>query len=270
MKVATYNVNSIKARCDNLCQWLKEYAPDLVFLQEIKCETENFLYFEFESLGYKVVALGQKSYNGVAILCKYNFEITAKNLPAYPEDSAARYLEVLVTMPDKKFYAVSVYAPNGCSPDKKIETEKLNYKLYWYDKFYDRMLELRQSGYPIIIGGDFNIMMQEIDVYDSRRFLGSPLYRKEVQDKLSALNFAGFYDAFRLLYPVKEGFTFWDYTANSFVTNLGLRIDYLFMTAEFATQLTDCWVDTSLRAMNRPSDHTALVAQFREDNDTKA
>lgn len=264
MKVATYNVNSIKARCTNLCEWLKKYNPDLVFLQEIKCETDNFLYFECESLGYKTVALGQKSYNGVAILCKYDFVVTSKNLPNFQEDSAARYLEVLVTTPNAKFYAISAYAPNGCSPDKKIEAEKLNYKLCWFDKFYERVLLLKQSGLPIIIGGDFNVMMQDIDVYDERRFVGSPLYKKEVQDKIKMLLFAGFYDAYRVMHPQKEGFTFWDYAANSFVTNSGLRIDYLFITADFAEQITECTVDKSLRSMNKPSDHTALTAEFRE------
>ncbi len=262
MKIATYNINSIRARWGNLCEWLKKYNPDLVFLQEIKCETENFLYFECESLGYKTAALGQKSYNGVAILCKYDFQVTAKNLPNFQEDSAARYLEVLVNAPNEKFYAVSVYAPNGCSPDVKIESEKLNYKLRWFDKFYARILSLKQSGIPVIIGGDFNVMMQEIDVYDSRRFVGSPLYRKEVQDKIRMLCYAGFYDVYRLLHPSDEGFTFWDYTANSFVTNSGLRIDYLFVTADFAERLKECRVDKSLRMMDKPSDHTVLTANI--------
>lgn len=262
MKIATYNINSAKARSVNLCQWLKENRPDIVFLQEIKCETENFLYFECESLGYKAAVLGQKSYNGVAILSQYDFEITAKNLPDMQEDTAARYIEILVHAPQLDFYAASVYAPNGCSPDKNTEKEKLAYKLRWFDCFYKRAVELYRTGVPVIIGGDFNVMMQEIDVFDADRFKGSPLYCKPVQDKIRALTFAGYHDAFRLLYPNTEGFTFWDYTANSFVTNSGLRIDYLFITAPLAERLTTCLVDKSLRVMNKPSDHTALVAEF--------
>ncbi len=262
MKIATYNINSAKARSANLCQWLKTYQPDIVFLQEIKCETENFIYFECESLGYKVAALGQKSYNGVAILSKYDFDITARNLPNFPEDDAARYLEILVKAPGKTFYAASVYAPNGCSPDKKTEQEKLRYKLHWFDCFYQRALFLLQTGHPAVIGGDFNVMMKNIDVFDEMRFKNSPLYRKEVQDKITALTFAGYHDAYRLLHPETEGFTFWDYTANSFVTNSGLRIDYLFITAQFADCLTTCSVDKSLRMMDKPSDHTALTAEF--------
>ncbi len=261
MKIATYNINSVNARCANLCKWLQAEQPDLVFLQEIKCETDKFLYFECESLGYKTIALGQKSYNGVAILSKSDFTVTAKNLPDFSDD-AARYLEVLVQKGNIKFYAASAYIPNGCSPDRRIEAEKLDYKLKWLDKFYKRAVYLKQSGIPVIIGGDFNVMMTGLDVYDERRFQNSPLYCKEVQDKIKALQYAGFYDAFRFLHPNAEGYTFWDYTGNSFVTNSGLRIDYLFMTAQFAEQLKQCTVDKSLREMEKPSDHTALVAEF--------
>lgn len=261
MKVATYNINSVNARCANLCRWLQTAKPDLVFLQEIKCETEKFLYFECESLGYKTVAFGQKGYNGVAILSKFDFTVTAKNLPDF-SDEAARYLEILVKNEDMQFYAASAYIPNGCSPDKRIEAEKLNYKLKWLDKFYERAVSLKESGIPVIIGGDFNVMMSGLDVYDEHRFLNSPLYRKEVQDRIKALQFAGFYDGFRFLHPDTEGYTFWDYTGNSFVTNLGLRIDYLFMTAQFAEQLKWCNVDKSLREMDKPSDHTALTAEI--------
>lgn len=264
MKIATYNINSIKARTSNFFDWLKKTNPDIVFLQEIKCETENFLYFECESLGYKTVALGQKSYNGVALLSKYDFEITSKNLPDFQEDTAARYLEVLIKTDKEKFYAASLYAPNGCSPDKNIESEKLNYKLKWFDKLYKRASQLLNTGYPIILGGDFNVMMKGIDVYDENRFKGSPLYLKEVQDKMTALNYLGLHDLFRLHHPDDEGFTFWDYTGNAFVTNSGLRIDYLLATAKLAERVKSCTVDRNLRMTDKPSDHTALITEFED------
>lgn len=264
MKIATYNINSIKARTGNFFSWLKETQPDLVFLQEIKCETENFLYFECESLGYKCAVLGQKSYNGVAILSKYDFQITATNLPEFQDDPASRYIEILVQNEKEKFYAASIYAPNGCSADKTVQQEKLAYKLKWFDHFYHRATELLYSGYPVIFGGDFNVMMQDIDVYDENRFKYSPLYIKEVQDKIWTLIFAGFHDTFRTLYPEKEGYTFWDYTGNAFVTNSGLRIDYLFISACFALRLKNCFVDKSLRMADKPSDHTALIAEFED------
>lgn len=264
MKIATYNVNSIKVRAQNLISWLKTNNPDIVLLQEIKCETENFLYFEFETLGYKVVALGQKGYNGVAILSKYDFEVTNRNLPNFQDDSSARYIEILVNTNVERFYIASVYAPNGCSNDKNTEQEKLLYKLKWFDNLYLRINNIIKSGIPIIVGGDFNVMMENIDVFDEDKFKNSPLYLKEIKDKMLSLSYLGLYDCFRLLYKNKEGYTFWDYSGNSFVTNLGLRIDYVLASSSFADRLIDIYVDKSLRQTERPSDHTVLIADFRD------
>lgn len=262
MKIATYNINSIKAHGVNFFAWLKSNSPDIVLLQEIKCETENFLYLECESLGYNVAVLGQKSYNGVAILSKFPFTVTSKNLP-FIDDDASRYLEILVETETTKFYIASVYAPNGCSPDKNIEAEKFSYKLQWFDALNKRIEQLSKESFPIIIGGDFNVMMEDIDAYNIEKFITSPLYKKEIRNKIYALNFLGLYDSFRLLNKKNEGFTFWDYTANSFVTNSGLRIDYLFVSSYFAEKLDKCFVDRKLREMDKPSDHTTLVAEFR-------
>lgn len=262
MKIATYNINSIRARAANLWQWLKNYNLDIVFLQEIKCESKDFPYFECEALGYKVAVFGQKSYNGVAVLSKYDFEITAKNLPTFQSDDSMRYLEILVKNGNSKFWAASVYAPNGCSPDKIIEKEKLAYKLKWFDCLHTHILSKISSGIPFIIGGDFNVMMSPLDVYAPQEFAGSPLYSKPVWDKINAIIYSGAHDAFRLLHPKDEGFTFWDYTGNSFVTNSGLRIDYIFVSAQFAERLIKCEADKSLRMMDKPSDHTALIAEF--------
>lgn len=263
MKIATFNINSIKARATDFFNWLRSYNPDIVLLQEIKCETESFLFFECESLGYKVAVLGQKSYNGVAILSKYSFTITAQNIPCF-QDEAKRYLEILVNYQKKKFYVASVYAPNGCSINPDTEKEKLKYKLTWFDHLYCHIKEIKQRGLPIIVGGDFNVMLKEIDVFDATRFLNTPLYIKEVRDKLISLEYLGLHDAFRILSPKDEGYTFWDYTANSFVTNSGLRIDYLFVTADFAEHLQLCHPDKHLRMGNKPSDHTPLIAEFEE------
>ena len=263
MKVVTYNINSIRARANNLFSWLRDCNPDVVFLQEIKCEDNDFPALECESLGYKVATLGQKSYNGVAILCKYDFEITQKNLPNF-DDEAARYIEILVKAPLGNFYAVSIYAPNGCSTDKAKEIEKLKYKIKWYNKFYNHISSLLASSTPVIVGGDFNIIKEEIDVFDCEKFKTSPLYVKEVRDIISSLEFIGMHDAFRLFNKNNEGYTFWDYTGNSFVTNLGLRIDYMLISASFAENILEIFVDKSLRTMEKPSDHTALVAVFKD------
>ncbi|MBR5154583.1 MAG: exodeoxyribonuclease III [Alphaproteobacteria bacterium] len=263
MKIATYNVNSIKARANNFFDWLKKENFDIIFLQEIKCETENFLYFECESLGYKVAVLGQKGYNGVAILCKYDFKITNRNLPNF-RDEQARYLEILINKENEQFYAISVYVPNGCGRDKESEKEKLAYKLKWLDKLYLHTKNLLNSGIPIIMAGDFNVMLEDIDVYNEESFKNSPLYIKEVKNEITALKYLGLKDCFRLLHKNTEGYTFWDYTANSFVTNLGLRIDYIFISAFFEKKLNSVYVDKTLRQMEKPSDHTPLVAEFKD------
>ncbi len=263
MRIATYNINSIRARASNLFEWLKKENPDIVFLQEIKCETDNFLYFECESLGYKVAVVGQKSYNGVAILCKYDFEITNLKIPNF-DDENARYLEIKVIKDGQKFYAISVYAPNGCSNDKNTEKEMLLYKSIWFDKLYERLKDIIYEGLPIVLGGDFNVMMSNLDVYDSNKFKNSPLFIKDIRDKITAIKYLGLFDSFRLLHPNDEGYTFWDYTGNSFVTNLGLRIDYLFVSAFFADRIEKVYVDKLLRKMDKPSDHTALVMDIRD------
>ncbi len=266
MKIATFNINSVKARAIHFFLWLRDFAPDIVFLQEIKCETENFLFFECESLGYKVAVLGQKSYNGVAILSKYNFTVTSQNIPSFVDD-ASRYLEILISHKGQKFYAASVYAPNGCSLNSTAQQSKLRYKLIWFDHLYQHIKNLKSSGFPIILGGDFNVMLQAIDVFDVERFQGTPLYIKDVKDKIISLEYLGLHDAFRLLSPKDEGYTFWDYTANSFVTNSGLRIDYLFITATLAERLRYCHPDKHLRMTEKPSDHTPLVAEFEDLDD---
>ena len=140
----------------------------------------------------------------------------------------------------------------------------MSYKLNWFDKLYDHISVLKKEGCSIILGGDFNVMMEEIDVFDASRFKNSPLYLKEVRDKITALKYLGLYDSFRLKHPNTEGYTFWDYTANSFVTNLGLRIDYMLVSSFFADRLTKVYVDKSLRQMDRPSDHTALVIELED------
>ena len=175
MKIITYNINSIKARIASFCHWLQQSNPDIVLLQEIKCETENFPYFEIEALGYHVAVLGQKGYNGVAILSKYDFKITNRNLPNFSDDTSARYVEILVKKDNFEFYIASIYAPNGCSPDKNIEKDKLSYKLKWFDSLCEHINNLQHNGLPIILGGDFNVMLKDIDVFDASRFKDSPL-----------------------------------------------------------------------------------------------
>lgn len=270
MKIATYNVNSINARIENLCQWLKNTDPDIVLLQEIKTEFNNFPFFEINTLGYDVKILGQKSYNGVAILSKYKIAITLENLPEFM-DEQSRYLEALIKINNTRLRVASVYLPNGNPPYNDInDTSKFSYKLQWMDAFSLHLKKLVHSEEPVIIGGDFNIILSDNDVYDPNLFRGNALFRPEVINRLKAIEYTGWTDAFRmgqiksntLSQSQENGYTYWDYAGGAFASDLGLRIDYLMLSPKAADKLEKCWVDKSPRRASKPSDHTPLIADI--------
>ena len=259
MKIATYNVNSVNARIENICTWLKREAPDIVLLQEIKTEFNNFPFFEIQTCGYNSAVFGQKSYNGVAILSRGKIKVINENLPNFADDQA-RWLEADVTIDGKIYRVASAYVPNG-NPILG-ENSKFTYKLQWMDAFLRHTENLALLPQPVIIGGDFNVIMTSKDVWDSTAFAQDALFRPEVQKRLKQLSFYGFYDAFRCLHPDESGYTFWDYTGNSLQADFGMRIDYLFLSAPVADCLSKCFVDKSPRLTLKPSDHTPLIAEF--------
>jgi len=262
MKIATYNVNSVNARLDNLLSWLAGERPDIVLLQEIKTEYNNFPFFDIRAAGYDVCILGQKSYNGVAILSRGTVKTVCENLPGFPDDQA-RYLEADVTLDGETFRAASVYLPNGNPPyNDAADTSKFDYKLRWTDAFLNHMRELALLPQPVVVGGDFNVIMTDKDVYDPKLFAGNALFRPEVQNRLKQLSFLGFYDAFRSLHPDESGYTFWDYTGNALAADFGMRIDYIFLSAPAADRLSSCQVDKKPRQSDKPSDHTPLTAEL--------
>lgn len=262
MKIATYNINSINARIENLCTWLKSESPDIVLLQEIKSEFNSFPFFEIQSCGYNASILGQKSYNGVAILSRDKIKIIHENLPSFP-DEQSRYLEAEITINGTVFRIASAYFPNGNPPyNNSADNSKFEYKLQWMDAFLSHARELSSLPCPVILGGDFNVIMSEKDVYDSKPFIGNALFRPEVREKIQNLAFLGFFDVFRTLHPTETGYTFWDYTANSLNADFGMRIDYLFASAPAVDKLVNCHVDKAPRYADKPSDHTPLIAEF--------
>ena len=263
MKIATYNINSINAHLESFCNWLNKCNPDIVLLQEIKCEFNNFPFFDLQSLGYNCVILGQKSYNGVAILSRGKLEVSCENLPDF-SDEQARYIEAITTIDNTKYKVASVYLPNGNPPyNNWADTSKFDYKLRWMDSFLKHMQTLSSCDIPTIIGGDFNTIMTTQDVYDYQVFQGNALCRPEVQTRLQQMSFIGFYDAFRTLHPKESGYTFWDYAGNSFQADFGMRIDYIFSSPTAADKLTACYVDKNPRSTAKTSDHTALIAEFK-------
>lgn len=263
MKISTYNVNSVNARIENLAAWLKAENPDIVLLQEIKTEFNAFPFFELSALGYDAKILGQKSYNGVAILSRHKIKVVAEGLPGF-EDENARYLEALITVGEVEYRVASIYLPNGNPPyNAPDDTSKFEYKLKFMDALYLHAKELLLTRENIILGGDFNVIMTDKDVYDPEVFRGNALFRPEVQNRLKAIEYLGFYDAYRSLYPDNVAYTYWDYAGGAFQNDLGLRIDYLLLSPTSIDRLQSVVVDKNPRRGVKPSDHTALTAELK-------
>ncbi len=263
MKIATYNVNSVNARMENLTDWLQKSNPDVVLLQEIKTEFNSFPFFDFQLLGYDAKILGQKSYNGVAVLSRHKMTLARESLPDF-EDENSRYLEVVVNVKGENFRIASIYMPNGNPPyNNPDDNSKFEYKLKWMEAFYKHAENLLKSREPVILGGDFNVIMTDDDVYDKSLFINNALFREEVKQRLKAVEYLGFYDAYRSLHPKTTGYTYWDYAGSALQLDLGMRIDYLFMSPTAMDKLLSCDVDKTPRQGVKPSDHTALVAELK-------
>ena len=262
MIIATYNVNSINARIENLLGWLQKAAPDVVLLQEIKSEFNAFPFFELQAAGYDAKILGQKSYNGVAILSKHKLKVTEEGLSGFA-DEQARYLEAEVEVKGQKWRVASIYAPNGNPPyNNPDDDSRYAYKLRWMDGLLVRARALLELRRPVVLGGDFNVIMTDMDVYAPEDFQRNALFRPEVRQKLAALQYLGFYDAFRSLHPQMPGYTYWDYAGAALARDFGMRIDYLFLSPDAADCLKNCDVDKAPRMNVKPSDHTVLKAEF--------
>lgn len=267
MKIAAYNVNSINARLENLLAWLFKAQPDIVLLQEIKAEHQAFPFFELRAAGYDAKILGQKSYNGVAILSRHKIRVTAEGLPGFADDNA-RYLEALVTVGGEDYRVAAVYAPNGNPPyNNPDDDSKFIYKLRWMEAFYNHAAVLLQKREKVILGGDYNVILTDNDVYDPELFRNNALFRPEVRSRFNALLYQGWYDAYRVLHPAAVGYTYWDYAGAAFAADLGLRIDYLLLSPDAADELKSCYVDKDPRSAEKPSDHTALVVELNGKNE---
>lgn len=265
MIIATYNVNSVNARMENLCTWLRMTNPDVVLLQEIKTEFNNFPFFDVRVLGYEAKILGQKSYNGVAVLSRHPMKVVQEGLPGL-DDENARYLEVEVNLAGKEYRIASLYLPNGNPPyNAPDDDSKYTYKLQWMDALYEHAKELLKLRKPVILGGDFNVILTNKDVYDAKVFENNALFREEVKQKLTALQYLGYYDAFRVLHPQEIGYTYWDYAGAALQSDWGLRIDYLMLSPDAVDMLEKCEVDKSPRMADKPSDHTVLKVKLKNE-----
>ncbi len=254
IKIATWNVNSIKARLPNAIKWLKESQADVVLLQEIKCITDNFPYTEIEELGYNIVAHGQKTYNGVAILSKFPIEDVVKGLAGDESDEQARYIEAVISVEGSAIRVASIYVPNGSSPD----SDKFIYKMKFFDRLRSHAKELLRYDEILILGGDYNVAPTDIDVYDPESLSGSICFHPDEQEKFRSLEYVGLTDAFRAKYPDSVQYSWWDYRGGGWQNNKGMRIDHLMLSPQAADMLVACEVDDNVRGGEKASDHAPV------------
>jgi exodeoxyribonuclease-3 len=261
MRIATWNVNSIKQRLDNITAWLAETEPDVVCLQETKCIDEAFPREPFEQAGYNVAVHGQKAFNGVAILSKLPFDEVTPRLPGDAEDDHARFLEAVVSTRSGVVRVASIYLPNGNPP----QTDKYAYKLRFMDRLMHYVPERLALEEPLILAGDYNVIPAEADVYDPPAWVGDALFRPQTREKFRALLSLGLTDAVRATSDEPGLYTFWDYQAGAWQRNKGLRIDHLLLSPQAADRLAAAGIDKHVRGREKPSDHVPVWVELALD-----
>ncbi len=252
MKITSWNVNSIKARLEHVKRYLKEESPDILMIQELK--GLDFPAQEFESMGYITHAVTQKAYNGVAIISKHPIEVELDCLPNDNEDKQARYIEADIN----GLHLINIYLPNG----NPAPSDKYNYKLKWLGRLYERLKKLRENDINFIIGGDFNVIPEDKDCYNPKKWEGDALFRPETHMAYRSLLNLGLTDAFRVLNNKDKQYTFWDYQAGAWQKNNGIRIDHFLLSPLMADRLKNCTINKIPRGWDRPSDHTPIEIEI--------
>lgn len=248
MRIATFNINNINARLDNLIDWLDQARPDVVCLQELKAEQGAFPAETLEQLGYGAVWKGQRSWNGVAILARDAQPVlTRTSLPGDPADSQSRYIEAAVN----GVLIASIYLPNG----NPRPGPKFDYKLAWFQRLIAHAEALKSSGAPVVLAGDYNVVPTEADIYPNHSWKDDALLQPESRAAYQTLLDAGWIDALRTIHPDGPLWTFWDYKRLRWPRDKGLRLDHLLLTPDLAKQLIDAGVDRWTRGEEGASDH---------------
>ena len=246
-------MNSIRARAEHVKTWLEAKKPDVLMLQELKGAEFPSLFFK--ELGYHSASVTQKAYNGVAILSRTPIDIVSTTLLGDETDSHARLLEVMI----ENIRMVNIYLPNG----NPVGTAKFEYKLAWMDRLTQQMKLWLASDVPTLIGGDFNVIPEDIDCHKPAAWIHDALLQPEPRAHYRAMLALSYTDAFRSLHPGVGGqFTFWDYFRQAFEHNRGIRIDHFLLTPDLAKRLQDCEIDKGPRGMEKPSDHTPIVVRL--------
>ncbi len=257
MKISSWNVNSIRARIENIQNYLKNSKPDILMTQEIKTEDKNFPYDKFKKLGYNSYVFGQKSYNGVAFLSQINInKINTKFIK--DERNQSRIIVGDIENKSKFIKLINIYAPNG----NPVDTDKYEYKKNWYKSFLKKINQTLIENKNIIIAGDFNIIPEIIDVYDYKKYENDALFKLEIRKKFRELINLGFQDIYRYVNQNKQEFTFWDYMSGSYQKNHGMRIDHFLVSNNLLNSIKNVKIDKKPRSTIKPSDHTPIELEL--------
>ena len=257
MIISSWNVNSVRARIENIKSYLLKYKPDVVMMQEIKTEDVNFPYDDFSSMDYESHVLGQKSYNGVAIISKQELDKISNSF-IKDDLKQSRIITAELKFKKKSIELVNIYVPNG----NPIDTEKYEYKKEWLKKFITNIEKKIQKNSNILTAGDFNIIPEEIDVYDFKRYEDDALGRLEIRKKYRELINLGFKDVYRLKNKAKQEYTFWDYFAGSWQKNYGMRIDHFLLSNSLIENIKSININRKPRSKEKPSDHTPIELEI--------
>ena len=258
MKIASFNINGIKARLPALLAWLEESKPDVVLLQEVKSVDENFPREPIEDLGYRIETHGQKSFNGVAILSKLPLEDVSRQLPGDDEDTQARWIEATVIGDKEAVRVCGLYLPNG----NPAPGPKYDYKLSWMERLHTHAQKLMTLEEPALMAGDYNVIPQAEDCWDVTPWLNDALFLPKSRRAFERVKNLGFTEAFRACNQMPMNYTFWDYQAGAWNKNNGIRIDHFLLTPHCADLLVDCQIDRNVRGREKPSDHVPIWVEL--------
>jgi exodeoxyribonuclease-3 len=257
MKIATYNINGVNGRLPVLLRWLKEAAPDVVCLQELKTTDDKFPEQTLLDAGYHAIWHGQKSWNGVAILSRHGeIKETRRGLDGEPEDLHSRYIEAFIN----GVIIGCIYLPNG----NPYPSPKFDYKLRWFERLNAHANKLLKFNHPVILIGDYNVMPTELDVYKPEKYIDNALFRTEVRAAFKKLVGQGWTDALRTLYPNEKIYTFWDYLRNAYGRDAGLRLDHFLLSPDVKDLLLNAKVDRHVRGWEKSSDHAPVWIEIKD------
>ena len=257
MIIGSWNVNSVRARIENIKEYIKKFSPDVLMMQEIKTPDDTYPYDDIKNLKYENYVFGQKSYNGVAIISKKKLS-NIKNDIFKDKLKQSRIISADVKHKNKNIQIINIYTPNG----NPVDTEKYDYKIYWLDSLIKTLKKILKQNENIIIGGDFNIIPAAEDVHNPKSYENDALFRLEIRKKLRELINLGFHDAYRSIYPDKEGYTFWDYTSGAWQKNNGMRIDHFLVSSSLIDIVKDVKINKFPRGRQKPSDHTPIEIEL--------